>query len=226
MPTLNCDIPRLYCLLRKEFLYDLQDHHGEHVPVCVFGVASLYGRALGFHALTENGATFWRLPLHAFCHRADAPAMPLDWLQIWDCFSYEVAVTCFDRLAAMRLQARLKDRRWYDGQYLFTIDWYGSADAEEAGEGGHKCAHLIALDNGNYAALPNNCLRWLDPAFVTPYRTRPDYRINTHVWKVERGGVTDDVYFYDAGPAEPAEGAENAGKNGHTVDPAPAEGIH
>jgi hypothetical protein len=39
---------------------------------------------------------------------------------------------------------------------MFTSDWCESEDAEEAGDGGHKCAHLIALDNGNFAAQPNN----------------------------------------------------------------------
>jgi hypothetical protein len=198
MPTLNISIPRIYCLLRKEFLYDLEAHHGEHVKVCVFGVASLHGRALGFHVLTENGATFWRLPIHSLCHHPDAAMMPLDSLQIWDCFSYDVSATCFDRLSEIRVRAYLKDRQWYPGRYLFTIDWYGSEDAEEAGEGGHKCAHVLALDNGNFAALPNNCLQWHDPAFVTPYSEKPDFRINTHTWKVEQGGLTTDEFFYES----------------------------
>jgi len=197
MPTLNISIPRIYCLLRKEFLYDGEAHHGEHAKVCVFGAASIHGRALGFHVLTENGATFWRLPIHALCHRPDAVPMPLSLLQIWDCFSYDVSATCFDRLSEMRVRAYLPDRVWYPGKYLFTFDWYGSVDAEEAGEGGHKCAHVLALDNGNFAALPNNCLQWLDPAFVTPYAERPDFRINTRTWKVEQGGLTTDAYFYD-----------------------------
>ncbi len=204
MATLNISIPRFYCLLRKEFLYDGKHHHGEYVKVCVFGIASLHGRALGFHILTESGATFWRLPIHALCHVAGAPIMPLDHLQIWDCFSYDVTATCFDRLSEIRLRAYLKDKHWYDGRYLFTIDWYNSEDAEEAGEGGHKCAHLIALDNGNYAALPNNCLQWLDPAFVTPYQQRPDFLINTHTWKVEQGGITTDEYSYEMKPSEPS----------------------
>ena len=38
---------------------------------------------------------------------------------------------------------------------MFTLDWHGNEDAEEAGEGGHKCAHIIALDNGNFCAQPN-----------------------------------------------------------------------
>ena len=65
MSTLNVNIPRFYCLLRKEFLYDGIEHVGEYVQVCVFGVASITGRALGFHVLTENGAVIWRLPINS-----------------------------------------------------------------------------------------------------------------------------------------------------------------
>lgn len=136
MPTLNTNIPRFYCLLRKEFLYDGQAHQGEFVKVCAFGVASVYGRALGFHVLTENGAVIWRLPLHALCHKPEAPARPLDWLQIWDCFSYEVSCLVFERLEECRVRVQLKDQSWEGGQYMFTLDWYGHEDAEEAGDGG------------------------------------------------------------------------------------------
>jgi hypothetical protein len=197
LPTLNTNIPRFYCLLRKEFLYNGQSHHGEFVKVCAFAVASLQGRAIGFHVLTENGATFWRLPIHALCHRPDAPAMPLGLLEVWDCFSYEVSAIQFDRLHQMRVRARLPDKQWYPGTYQFTLDWHDSDDAEDAGDGGHKCAHVIALDNGNYAALPNNCLQWHCPAFITPFTEKPDYKTNTRLWKVERDCTTTDGYFYD-----------------------------
>jgi hypothetical protein len=65
LTTLNANIPRFYCFLRKEFLYDGLAHQGEFVNVCVFAVASIKGRALAFHVLTDNGAVIWRLPLHA-----------------------------------------------------------------------------------------------------------------------------------------------------------------
>src|SRR5579863_10353117 len=109
LPTLNVNIPRFYCLMRKEFLYDGQSHHGELLNVCVFGAASIHGRALGFHVLTENGAVIWRLPIHALCHKACA-SQPLDWLQFWDCFSYEVTATTFDRLQDARVRVQLRDR--------------------------------------------------------------------------------------------------------------------
>jgi len=63
LATLNVNNPRFYCLLRKEFLYDGQSHQAEFVNVCGFGVASIKGHALGFHALTDNGTVIWRLPV-------------------------------------------------------------------------------------------------------------------------------------------------------------------
>lgn len=80
---------------------------------------------------------------------------------------------------------------------MFTLDWYGNEDSEEAGDGGHKCAHMIALDNGNFAAQPNHRIQWFCPAFVTPFEEKPDYRTNTGVWKVERETETTSGYFYD-----------------------------
>lgn len=198
MPTFNVDLPRFYCLLRKEFLYDGKSHHGEFVKVCVFGASSIQSRALGFHVLTENGAVMWRLPIHALCHKTDAPIVPIDWLQFWDCFSYQMEATVFDRLKDLRVRVQMRDRSWEGGQYLFTLDWCGSEDAEEVGDGGHKCAHVIALDNGNFAAQPNNRIQWFCPAFITPFKDKPDYVTNTRVWKVERETETTQGFFYDS----------------------------
>lgn len=197
MATLNVDIPRFYCLLRKEFLYDGHSHHGDFVKVSVFGAASIAGRAITFHVLTEDGAVIWRLPIHALCHLAEAPLQPLDWLQMWDCFSYDVSYTEFSRLRDTRVRVQMRDRSWEGGQYMFTLDWFGSPDAEEAGDGGAKCGHVIALDNGNFAMQPNNRIQWFCPAFVTPFTEKPDYITNTRVWKVERETETTDAYFYD-----------------------------
>src|SRR6266705_5608286 len=87
---------------------------------------------------------------------------------------------------------------------MFTLNWYGHEDAEEAGDGGHKCAHVIALDNGNFAARPNNRISWFDPAFITPFGEKPDYVTNSRVWKVERETEATQAFFYD--PVGPARG--------------------
>jgi hypothetical protein len=197
---LNADFPRMPCLVRKEYLYDLSSHHGEFMNAVIFGVCSLHGRALGFHALLANGAMIWRLPISALAHRTDAPHLDHEILQLWDCFSYDLAVTEFAYLEGLRCKVVLKDRKPYEGEYVATIDWCGTAEAEDPGETGHKCGHLIALDNGCFCLQPNNRIQWFEPSFITPPADwPPDYRTNTHVWRCERERkwTTTDEYFYD-----------------------------
>lgn len=202
---LNADIPILYCHARKEFFYDGQKGHGDFMPVAVFGVASIPGRALMFHAMTEIGAQVARLPLSAFVHKLDAPARPLDELELWDCFSHDISVHEFGYLRGLRVVAMLKNKDRVDGQYLFTIDWTNSAIADNPGDGGHKNAHVIQLDDGNYAALPNHRLAWFEPSFVTkPFALtgqHPDFITNTRIWKAENIGKwsaeDSDRQFYD-----------------------------
>ena len=35
------------------------------------------------------------------------------------------------------------------------------------------------------------------PAFITPFKEKPDYVTNTRVWKVERETETSQGFFYD-----------------------------
>ena len=69
MAYLNANIPVEYAQIRREYLYDLRKHHGEVEDCIVFGVTSITGRALLFHAIMENGAIFYRLPITAFIQR-------------------------------------------------------------------------------------------------------------------------------------------------------------
>jgi len=78
-----------------------------------------------------------------------------------------------------------------------TLDWYGHEDAEDAGEGGHKCAHIIALDNGNFcraAQQPHSMV--LPCVYLTLHgKTR---LCNQHQrLEVERETETTDGFFYD-----------------------------
>lgn len=185
---LNEDIPAIQCFLRKEYLYNLERNRGKFVPCVIIGLSSVPGRAIGFHFLTENGAMIWRLPINAFCHKKNAPEQNLGDLELWDCFSEKVSVHAFSEIRDIRVRVHLKDAKWHDGTYLFTVDWVGSSGADNPGDWGHKCAHIIQLDNGNFAAQPNNRILWRDQAFVVnPFKKKPDYKTNTHIWKCEDG---------------------------------------
>jgi hypothetical protein len=201
---LNSDIPHFYAYLRKEYLYDLKAHRGEFIKVCVFGIASIPTRAIMFHVMTENGAQIARLPISAIVHKKSAPVIALDVLELWDSFSYDVSVKCFDYLHGLKCRTFLRDRKWYEAEYAFTVDWCMSQGSEQPGDGGHKNAHILKLDNGCFAAQPNNRIFWYEPAFIAkPFaeKKRPDYKTNTHIWKCEGKSkwVTEDtdLMFYD-----------------------------
>ena len=89
------------------------------------GVTAITGKALLFHAIMENGAIFYRLPISAFIQRGFQPeAVPrkrLDELQLWNCFSYYPAVTTWDILASQSGKYIGKDKKWHYGRYLFTV---------------------------------------------------------------------------------------------------------
>ena len=211
MAYLNANIPPIYCKIRTEYLYDMDmDKKGERECV-VFGLCSMSGRALLFHALLPNGAVYYRLPISAFFQkrfsRSEVPDMSVDELQLWNCFSYWPSVHTFDFLAGVDGKFRGKDKNFYPGNYLFTVDWAhpepNILDVEHSQiPQEHKCAHILALDNGNYAAQPNNRILW----HVNNYTTEsdwPDFKVQNTVWDCETSDwITEDTdkMFYEIEP--------------------------
>ena len=208
MAYLNANIPPIYCKIRTEYLYDMDmDKKGEQDCV-IFGMASISGRALLFHVMLPNGAVFYRLPISAFFQkrydRTEVPDMSVDELQLWNCFSYWPSVHCFDWLAGVEGKFLGKDKKFYHGQYLFTIDWAHpetnilNVEHSEIPQE-HKCAHILALNNGNYAAQPNNRILWDAPNYTVGDGV-PDYKVQTTKWNVEnKDWLTEDSdkMFYD-----------------------------
>ena len=82
-----------------------------------------------------------------------------------------------------------KDKKWHPGKYLFTVDFAHpesnilDTDHSEIPHE-HKCAHIIALDDGNYAAQPNNRCIWDIPSFTVKDNI-PDWKVQTSEWNVE-----------------------------------------
>jgi hypothetical protein len=104
MSYLNANIPVQYSQIKKEYLYDLKKHHGEVEDCIIFGITSLTGRAILFHAIMENGAVFYRLPISAFIQRGfqpeTVPSQRVDELELWNSFSYYPAITTWDILTS------------------------------------------------------------------------------------------------------------------------------
>ena len=208
MAYLNANIPPIYCKLRKEYLYDLKEHHGESEDCVIIGITSIPGRAILFNIMLPNGACFWRLPISAFFQksfdRANVPNMQAHELELWNSFSYYPSVTTFDYLIGEQGRYLGLDKKFYAGEYQFTIDWAhpepNILDVEHSEiPDEHKCAHILALTNGNYAAQPNNRILWNVGSYTTD-NSWPDYKVQTTVWNVENKGYVSedsDRMFYE-----------------------------
>jgi hypothetical protein len=90
-------------------------------------MASIPGRAILFHTMLENGAIFWRLPISSFFQRGfkrnDVPEPVVQDLELWNSFSYYPSVHSFDWLVGEKGKYLGRDKKFYYGNYLFTIDW-------------------------------------------------------------------------------------------------------
>ena len=183
-------LPPVNVFVRKEYLYDLEKGHGEFTPGVWISVKSVQYKALYFETLlTDYGALYDKLPISAFVWKTDhGELLPLDVLQLWDCFDYDLTVTMKPILA--RCEFFGKDKKMHSGEYEFTIDNchrdssiidtnFSEHDPE------HKSFNVIRLDNGQFAAQPNNRVIWRDSSLTPDKLERPDFKVCTQNYAVE-----------------------------------------
>lgn len=185
-------LPPIPVYVRKEYLYDLEKGHGEFTPGIWISVKSTQYKALYFETLlTEYGALYDKLPLSAFTWKTDVDMdnyLDLDTLQLWDCFDYHLTV--IEKPLLSRCEFFGKDKQMHAGEYLFTIDNahpdnsvldinFSEHDPE------HKSFNVIQLDNGQFAAQPNNRVVWRDSSLTPDKLKQPDFKVCTQNYAVE-----------------------------------------
>ena len=210
MSFLIANLPPIHCYVRREFLYDFEKGHGEYEPCIWVSIKSLRSQAFRIEVyLPRYGALYDKLPLNAFVSRMDNlkldDFLPLDTLQIWDCFSYNIAIMQKAFLRNLSCQFYAKDKQLYSGNYLFTVD-NASPDLNLIDTSysewpeDHKSFNFIELDNGQYAAQPNNRCIFFDAASNQKQMLFPDFKVCTKKYVVEtnpkwRLGDTTDVMY-------------------------------
>ena len=202
MAYLIANVPPIEVYIRKEFLYDFQtDSNGNHLGKGEYEsahwitVKSIPNQALYFESLIHDyGALYDKLPLHAYVWRTDvdqSKLYPLDWLQLWDSMSYNISVIRKERLRNARCEVLLKNKTREPGYYLFTVDTCSSEPneinvswAETPNE--HKSFNIIRLDNGQFAAQPNNRIIWKHQSQTPTSDLKiPYFRFSTKQWICE-----------------------------------------
>lgn len=204
MSYLVANIPPIEVYVDKKFLYDFQTDSkgkllgdGEWEKGHWVTVKSIPNRALLFETYIDKfGAVYDKLPLHAFRWRlleTSDKVLPLDFLQLWDCLSYNISVIEKRVLRGSKTFTTLKDQTTIEGEYLFTIDTAHS-DPNEIDSGWsetpneHKSYNISKLVNGQFSAQPNNRTRWYQPSRTESVTEIPYFRYSTKIWRCEDYG--------------------------------------
>ena len=202
MAYLVANTPPTEVFIRKEFLYDFtKDNKGkllgedEYESAHWITAKSIPNQALYFESFIHDyGALFDKLPIHAFVWKTDIDKnnlYPLDWLQLWDCFSYNISVIKKQRLRNARCEVIMKDKSRAPGYYLFTIDSCSSDPNEidvswSETPNEHKSFNIIKLDNGQFAAQPNNRILWKHQSQTPSTDLKiPYFKFSTKTWICE-----------------------------------------
>ena len=208
MAELICNLPSEDVWVRKEYLRDHQDGHGEFVAGVWVSAKSIPGRAFYFETyLPEYGALFDKLPISAFLHKKKTPKpdLPLNNLQFWNCMDYGVVSIHKQFIGSMDFQILSRDHGTLTGSYVCTMDNYHSdinaidySTSETPAE--HKSHNLLALDNGQFCLYPNNRMRIYDNSLTPQKPLQPDFKVSTIEYQVENGNNTrlgdTDEYFW------------------------------
>ena len=206
MAFLVANLPPTKVYVKKEYLYDHEKGHGELVEGVWISVKSIEGRALYFETyLPEYGALYDKLPISAFVNSPDIKLnLELEELELWDAFSYHITIIEKKSLAGVRCKYLAPSKKWYYGEYLFTIDSCHAdtnilnVNYSEVPEE-HKSFNILELDNGHFAAQPNNRVLFYDKS-LTPAKTlQPDFKVSTEYYSVEnktKWTAGDDTSFF------------------------------
>lgn len=183
MPHLLADFT-FECFLRRRYLFQGELPEGERkwAYARVVALRSAPGWALCAEVALDEGALYGPLPLAALAWKEGAPERQLQELQPWDSFGPDFTAV---RLTGMppRAVCRLASGE-VPASYLFTVDWWGNPWSENPQQG--KRGHVWALEDGNFALLPNNRVRVVDPSLtdVEP-KQPPGYKVQVVKWTAE-----------------------------------------
>ena len=210
MSCLITNLPTTKVLVRKEYLRDLKDGHGEFVEGVWVSAKSIPGRAFYFETyLPEYAAMFDKLPISAFVSSPETPEVDMDLpnLQFWNCMDYGVRAIVKQHISTMDFEVHTRNYGFLKGKYLFTLDNYHvdpdliDTNVSEIPDE-HKSHNCIMLENNQFCLYPNNRMRVFDLSITPETPKTPDFKVSTHIFQVENGirwdrlGDTND-YFWE-----------------------------
>lgn len=154
-------------LPRHQYVLVEPDAIGRHgwLQAVWFGITSYPGRAWGCHVLLECGAIYRNVPLHKLAMRETEVPWSAAAAQTWDAYGWQFSTIEYPFLMSNNVRVRLRDKREFSGEYLFTA--VPVADAFSASPAQSKEFMFCALANGRLTAQPTNHVLVEDRSFTT-----------------------------------------------------------
>lgn len=181
MAYILASIPYFRCLVRKEYVRDLQDGHGDFLEATAIGVMCVRGDSLQFQVVLHEplaGCAFL-LPIEALCTKPCDQA-PTKVIEPWDCFGSDFGVCELTtvRRGAVKL---IKDNCL--ASYRFTLAFTGTDLADDPAQ--RKFLHVVLREDGLVGAVPNNRMVFLDRALFGDLTEKPEFLTLTKEFRAE-----------------------------------------
>lgn len=175
------DTPFIHCWVKDRFLYNGDETKKGLTEGYIFAVTCLFNRALLFSVHLKTGAVFSRLPINAFLHEKidNHDEFDLEQLEPWLVMADKHAIIEHRYFKEYDIIVRAPEFQG-KGRYVLTIDAIEGGFAQHPYE--HKTFNIIAMENGHFAAMPNNFCIFKDEHF-TDTTELPHYRRNTNYWR-------------------------------------------
>lgn len=135
---------------------------GPLMPCYLMGLDARENQHLRFTVYLNSGAIWSGLPIEALrSDRMDISQTKIyeNWdLQPFTCLDGTVSAVTYKLLLNASMETHLGQ-----GRYLFTVNYQGTELSDDPEQ--YKTHNIIALDNGQLCALPNNMIRVNDTWF-------------------------------------------------------------
>jgi hypothetical protein len=108
-------------------------------------------------------------------------------------------------LSGNRCKYLSPNKKWYNGWYMFTIDNCNATNIERNVTyseipSQHKSFNILKLENGHFAAQPNNRVLFFDKSLTPSQLKFPDFKVSTEEFSVESeqkwtAGDSDEFFY-------------------------------
>lgn len=164
---MNISIEPIKGFIEEKFLYNGDENKNELLDVEIIGVSTYVGSTITFHVLVDKAYLFSDIPIIALGHSKDmSESYGLKDLASIVCPVHEIENFTLDSLKNKHLSAFIKNKNsWVNGLYLTSFDFYTD----------NELLHLIKLDCGRFALIPNHKINWSGKYKLPSYKKNKQF---------------------------------------------------